>query len=84
MRTKTEIDQEIFNLRQLKPVGMHQDRTANKIECIIEELEGGLDETADEWDGMTDGEQDCVRQARMWKEGDTQTKPSEGWGNLVR
>ena len=84
MRTKTEIDQEIFNLRQLKPVGMHQERTAEKIRVMIEELEFGVDDTADEFEEMTDGEQDCVRQARMWKEGDTETKPSEGWGNLVR
>ena len=84
MRTKTEIDQEIFNLRQLKPVGMHQDRTAAKIKMMIEELEFGVDDTADEWEEMTDGERDSVLQTRMWKEGDTETKPSEGWGNLVR
>lgn len=84
MRTKEEIEQEIFNLRQLKPVGPHQVQTQLKIEFMVEELEFGLDETADEFDEMTEGEWDSVRQARAWKEGETEDKPSTGWGSLVR
>ena len=83
MRTKQEIESEIKALKALKPVGSFKDAIAVKIELAIDELEHGYDDTAAEWNDLNDSEQDIVMTARQWKEGDSDDKPSEGWGALV-
>lgn len=83
MRTKQEIETEIAALKALKPVGKFKENTERKIELAIEELEYGYDDTAEEWNELNDSEQDIVNTTRLWKEGDSDDKPSEGWGALV-
>ncbi len=83
MRTKQEIETEVAALKALKPVGNFKEATAVKIELAIEELEHGYDDTAEEWNDLNDSEQDIVNTTRLWKEGDSDDKPSEGWGALV-
>ena len=83
MRTKQEIETEIAALKALTPVGKFKENTERKIELAIEELEYGYDDTAEEWNELNDSEQDIVNTTRLWKEGDSDDKPSEGWGALV-
>ncbi len=83
MRKQTEIDAEIAALKALKPVGDFKEKTKRSIEVAIIELEEGFDDTSGEWDELEDTQQDIVNTARMWKEGDSSEKPSEGWGELV-
>ena len=83
MRTKQEIETEIAALKALKPIGNFKENTARKIELAVEELEYGYDDTAEEWNELNDSEQDIVNTTRLWKEGDSDDKPSEGWGALV-
>lgn len=83
MRTTEEIKKEIAALRRLKPVGQWQAKTAASIALAIEELETGVDQTADEWDELTDSQRDIVNTAKSWKDGDSDDRPAEGWGKLV-
>lgn len=83
MRTKEEIAEEIAALKSLKPVGYFKDKTKRKIALAIEELQHGVDQTADEFDELGEEFQDIVQQTLQWKEGDTDEKVSEGWGGLV-
>lgn len=83
MRTKQEIETEIAALKALKPAGPLKDYTAGAITAEIEELVNGVDDTADEFEEMPENEQEAVWAARDWKDGDSDKKPSEGWGQLV-
>lgn len=84
MRTPKEIQNEIRALKALKPVGIFRHRTTHWIGLIIEELSEGIDDTAGEWNELSEDDQRIVLDARRWKEGDThQDRPSEGWGKLV-
>jgi hypothetical protein len=83
MRTKNEIADEIKRLKALRPVGPYAGATRSKILHAIEELEFGVDDTAEEWLDLDDSEQDIVMSSRAWKEGNTNDKPSDGWGLLV-
>lgn len=84
-RTEKEIASEITALKPLKPVpGPFQQKTQRSIELAIEELEFGVDDTADEWNDLSDEQQDIVNTARNWKDGFSTDKPSEGWGLLVK
>ncbi len=83
MRTEKEIEQEVKALKALKPVGTFKDKTARSIELAIEELEHGYDDTAEEWNELTDEQRDIVNCTRRWKEGDSDENTSEGWGALV-
>jgi len=82
-RTQPEIDAEIAALKSLIPIGQFTRRTQMKIDLAIEELKDGIDTTAPEWDELGESLQDVVMQTTMWKEGDTDSRPSEGWGDLV-
>jgi hypothetical protein len=82
MRTKQEIEAEIKALKALKPVGDFRRKTAATIETAIEELEFGVDQTAEEWNELSDEQRDIVNVAAAWRSGE-ETKPSEGWGGLV-
>lgn len=84
MRTHQEVIEEIKALKALKPApGVHQRSVAERIKLAIEELEFGVDDTAEEWNEMTDNERDTVTEARRWKQADTDERPSTGWGALV-
>lgn len=84
MRTPEEIKTEIAALKALKPVGRWADRTQETIKLLVEELEEGVDDTSEEFEGLTEGQQEAVKMAREWKEEKYDDKPSEGWGDLVR
>ena len=84
MRTKDEINQEIKALKKLVPVGQWKEKTTRSIAAAVEELEHGYDDTAEEWNELSDSERDGILNARQWKEGDSDEKPSEGWGSLVK
>jgi hypothetical protein len=83
MRSKNDIEVEIKLLKLLKPCGAFKHRTKIMIDLAIEELETGVDDTAEEWYELSDGEQDVVNTTRLWKQGDSNDRPSEGWSNLV-
>jgi hypothetical protein len=83
MRNQSEIDEEIFALKALKPVGMFRRQTQKKIDLTIEELEDGVDDTAGEWSELSDDEQATVHDARCWKNSGGEGRPSDGWGTLV-
>lgn len=84
MRTPEEIKTEIAALKALKPVGRWADRTQETIKLLVEELEEGVDDTSEEFEGLTEGQQEAVKMAREWKEEKYDDKPSGGWGDLVR
>lgn len=83
MRTQIEIADEISRLKALKPTGIWAKQTRSKILIAIEELEHGVDDTADEWNELSSSEQDTVMEARQWKDSIRDDKPSEGWDSLV-
>lgn len=82
-RTRSEITAEIEALKRLKPCGVHKHTTQAKIDIAIEELTFGWDQTAEEWNELSDGERDAVNVALSWKEGHSHSRPSKGWGSLV-
>jgi len=84
MRSKTEIKKEIAALRKLKPVGPFGFKTARTIVAAIGELEYGHDMTAAEWFEMPEHERAMAEQAKEWKEGHIEERPSEGWGKVVK
>jgi hypothetical protein len=53
------------------------------LDLQIEELRHGIDDTADEWNDFSEGEQDSILEARRWKEGDCEESPSSGWGTFT-
>ena len=83
-RTDDKIEKEIKALEALVPVGSRQHATQQKIDIMIEELRHGVDQTADEWNELPESERAAAEDARHWKEGDTEDRPSEGWGPLVK
>jgi hypothetical protein len=83
MRTQQEIKAEVEALKALKPIGRLQFKTAASIALQIEELEFGYDNTAAEWWELTDEQRSCVMDARDWKEGDSNYRPSKEWDGLV-
>lgn len=83
MRSKQEIAAEIEAVKLLKPVGPHARSTQKKLELVLEELTYGVDDSAEEWNELRDTDQDLVNTTRLWKEGDSDDRPSQGWGPLV-
>jgi hypothetical protein len=81
-RTPDEIKAEIEALRRLVPHGPFRYRTEQKLTVAIEELTHGVDQTAPEWEELSDEQRDMVQNAISWREqgGDA---PSSGWGDLV-
>lgn len=82
MKTPDEIKAEIEALRTLTPQGPFRYRTEQKLAIAIEELTHGVDQTAEEWNELTDEQQDMVNQARSWRDGNGDA-PSSGWGDLL-
>jgi len=66
MRTKQEIQTEIATLKALKPVGQFKIKTASLTQIASEELQFGVDQSAEEWDELSDEEQDIAQQALIW------------------
>lgn len=83
MRTPQEIKTEIEALKALKPTGRFADKTAESIALQIEELEYGVDQTAGEWEELTNEQQSVVYDTIEWKEGRTKNPPSKEWRGLV-
>lgn len=83
-RTKEEIAAEVAALKALKPFGLFARKTAAAIQVQIEAVEEGIDDTADEFNDLTDEQQDAARECENWRNGDTDEKPSESWGGLVK
>jgi DNA-directed RNA polymerase specialized sigma54-like protein len=83
MRTQQEIKTEIEALKALKPTGRFANKTAESIALQIEELEYGVDQTADEWEELTYEQQSVVNDTIKWKEGHTKNPPSKEWHGLI-
>lgn len=83
-RTKKEIEREVTALNALHTVGFHRARTAKAIELAILELQLGSNFTDTEFQALPELLQGRVRIARLWKNGHTNTRPSEGWGKIVK
>jgi hypothetical protein len=86
MRTRADINDEILTLKLLRTPakGYTGHYTWLGILAQIEELELGVDDTAEEWNEMLDAEREAVLQARRWKNGDTNTRPSRRWKGLAK
>ena len=83
-KTHKEIKSEIEALKSLKPVGRFAEKTQESINLQIEELEYGIDQTADEWNDLTEEQQYIVNNVLDWKDGyDNGYPPSKGWRGLV-
>ena len=82
-RTKEQIKREIAALKALKPIGRFEEKTRDSIELQIEELEFPFDETAEEWNELTDEQRLCVMDTRDWKYGYNDHAPSKEWAGLV-
>ncbi len=82
--TDKEVAKEIAALKALKPTGRWADKTANSIRIMVDALNGCIDETSDEFTSeMSEEDQMTALDAINWKEGNTQDKPSKGWGGLA-
>lgn len=81
--TKEEIAAEIAALKNLKPTGKFARKTAETIRVQIEELEHDFDDTADEFEELSEEDQMAVTDARNWKFGDGADRPSETFAGLV-
>lgn len=87
-RTKNEIELEINALQACKgyiprTTGFGDNNHQN-LDLQIEELRDGIDDTADEWNDYSEGEQSAIMEARCWKEGDKDESPSSDWDNYKR
>jgi hypothetical protein len=84
-RTQIEIEAEIKALEACKTYIPRRttfgDDNHKNVDLQIEELRDGIDDTADEWNDYSDGEQSSIMEARYWKEGDEDESPSSGWDN---
>lgn len=84
-RTPRQVADEIAALRALVPVGRWKTKTARSIQIAIDALKDGIDETSDEFSvELTEEEQMTALDAINWKNGDSDDKPSEGWGDLAK
>lgn len=83
MKTKEEIKLEIEALKVLKPIGRFAGKTLESIRLQIEELEYGVDQTAGEWEELSDEQQSVVNNTIEWKEGRAKNPPSKEWPGLV-
>ena len=81
--TKDQIAAEIAALKKLTPVGRFAGKTQETIRVQIEELEFGFDQTAAEWNELSDEDQMAVQDAINWKSGEDDTPPSKTFGGLV-
>lgn len=82
-RTKKQIQAEIKALEVCKTyiprTTAFGDNNHRNLDLQIEELQYGIDDTAEEWNDYSDSEQEAIMDARRWKEGDEDESPSSGW-----
>ena len=76
MRTRFEISEELAALKSLVPSGPMPMWLKAQIFIAIEELELGVDDTAEEWHELTESERYIVRKARDWIEATVDESPS--------
>lgn len=81
--TPEEIAAEVAALKTLVPVGPHARSTGEIIKAMIDELTEGVDTTAEEFNEMSQAEQDGVFDAANWRDGDTARKPSNTFEGLA-
>ena len=82
-RTKQEIDNEISRLRALRPIGALTSITVRMIAEAITELTFPFDRSATEWNELDKSTQKRLQKTADWRDGYSEERPSEGWGNLV-
>lgn len=80
--TKDQIAAEIAALKKLKPVGPFARKTAETISVALDTLAGEVDETAEEFNDLTEDQRDVYYTARNWLNGEDSHKPSEDWDGL--
>jgi DNA-directed RNA polymerase specialized sigma54-like protein len=80
--TKDQIAAEIAALKKLKPVGPFARKTAELIAVALDALNGQVDETAEEFEELTEYQRDVYYTARNWLNGEAWQKPSEDWDGL--
>mgnify|MGYP006331258897 CR=1 FL=1 len=84
-RTQKQIEDEIKALEACKTYipssTAFGDNNHRNLDLQIEELRDGIDDTAEEWNDYSEGEQSAIMEARYWKEGDEDESPSSGWDN---
>lgn len=85
-RTPEEITAEIAALKECKTYAPHytiwHEDNHKAIDDAIEELEHGIDHTADEFHEMSLSSRCMVDMARDWKNGDADSKPSAEWDHF--
>lgn len=81
--TQSEIKTEIKSLEACKAyapkTNFFGDNNHHNIDLQIEELSDGFDDTAGEWDELSESEQGAIMEAKNWKEGYERDSPSSGW-----
>ena len=83
--TQVEIDAEIKRLKRLTPVeGPYKRNVAESIAMAIEQLEEGVDTTTEEFANLPSVVTEAVYAARLWQEGSSKDRPSDGYGKLVK
>jgi hypothetical protein len=88
-KLQKEIDKEIATLKgmvdKIPPFTAFGDSNVERIEAEIRVLEESMDED-DVFDTFDDGSeaQDAARNALLWREGNEDESPSEGWKPLVK
>lgn len=82
MRTLQELKSEIEALQNLVPFGRWAGKTRQTIKLQIETLQGQWDTTADEFFELSEENQMSINDAEAWKNGQSEDRPSEGWGDL--
>lgn len=77
--TPEEITAEIAALEALTPEGPHCLALLESIEIHVGVLKGEIDNTAEEFNEMTQEQQDAASEAFMWKDGDSPHRPSAAY-----
>ena len=83
-RTPEEIKTEVKALKALKPLPPFAGRTTLLIVAAIDELEEGIDQTAEEWAEYSDSERDQIQDAHRWKRGENVPAPSTTFEGLAK
>lgn len=86
--TAEQIEQEIKDLAACKEWAPKRnyfgDDNHRNIDLQIEELRDGIDDTAAEFDEMSESQQSAIMEAKNWKEGESEEKPSAGWDDFKK
>jgi hypothetical protein len=84
--TKEQVDAEIRALEACKSyvpkLTRFNENNHEQLNLQVEELRDGIDDTADEWNDLSERDQEAIMQARDWKNGDEKESPSSGWDHF--